>query len=157
LRASGPRHPHRGDSRPLDATFELSVVPVFELVFHHKAGGRDSPQAVNQDYNEALELLLSRLAEQRATILGIAVDSSIARELPVAERELQLDFPIALEPRVNAFELRREIARAQKTIARRPTAKPGGGNGQKRIRMTLAFDDASMVHDDLLAVLEDGR
>jgi hypothetical protein len=152
----GQLHPHRDDGSELDATFELNVVPVFDLVFHHKAGGRGSDRALNQDYHEALETLLSRLARVNATILGISVDSSVARELDEQNRELGLDFPIGLHAETNAYELRREITRAQKGIARRPTAKPGGGNDQKRMRMTLSFDSPSMTREQLAGLLVDG-
>lgn len=149
MRASGPIHPLRDDGSQLEATFEISSVPVYELVFHHKAGARAGPRSVNADYHEALELLLSRLAPLRATILGIAVDSSVARQLPPVERELQLDLPIDLSPSTNPYELRREITRVQKAVARHRDAKPGGGNDQKRIRITVAFQQTTCGFDDL--------
>ncbi len=37
--SSGPLHPRAADGSEVDATFELSAVPVFHLVYHHKAGG----------------------------------------------------------------------------------------------------------------------
>jgi len=146
-------HPARDDGTALEATFEVSQLPVFDLVFHHKAGARDSPRSVNADYHEALETLLARLASVRATILGIAVDSAIAQELPPDERELRLDFPIALSADTDTASLRLDITRAQKPIARRPDAKPGGGNDQKRIRLTLTVPDAVGDFDSLVNVL----
>ena len=62
MTTTGPLHPRRDDGTELDATFETSVTPVFDLVFHPKAGGRGSPRAIIQDYHEALEALLGRLA-----------------------------------------------------------------------------------------------
>ncbi len=156
MRATGPLHPEREDGSPLDATFEVSEVPVFDLVFHHKAGGRESPRSLNADYHEALELLLDRLASAGATILGISVDSSVARELDPAHRELDLDFPIALGSHTDVAELRLEITRAQKPVARRPGAKASGGNDQKRIRMTLTVD-AITSFDSLVELLREGR
>ena len=153
MRATGPMHPARDDGTALEATFEVSQLPVFDLVFHHKAGARDSPRSVNADYHEALETLLARLASVRATILGIAVDSAIAQELPPDERELRLDFPIALSADTDTASLRLDITRAQKPIARRPDAKPGGGNDQKRIRLTLTVPDAVGDFDSLVNVL----
>jgi hypothetical protein len=157
MRATGPLHPDWGDSSSLDATFELSELPVFDLVFHHKAGGRNSPRSMNADYHEALELLLGRLASLRATILGIVVDSSIAQELDPADRELDLQFPIVMSPATDAHDLRLEITRAQKTVARRPDAKPGGGNDQKRIRITLTFEGPAPSFDHLARTLTSGR
>jgi hypothetical protein len=133
-------HPRRDDGALVDATFEVHVVPVFDLIYHHKAGGRNSERSVNSDYHEGLELLLGRLAKLRCSILGISVDSSVARALPPEERELDLAYPIELGERIDVARLRRRITKAQKSVARRPDAKPGGGNDQKRIRITLSCD-----------------
>jgi hypothetical protein len=135
----GPLHPCRDDGTVLDATFELSAVSVFELVYHHKVGGE---RAMNADYHEGLELLIARIGSVGAAILGVSVDSGVARELPPEERELPLSFPIEVDGHTDAHELRLEITRAVKQIARRPDANPGGGNDQKRIKMTLTLDRA---------------
>lgn len=142
MASSGPLHPQRDDGSVVDATFELSSVAVYELVFHHKAGARGSPRSINADYHEGLELLLERLGSLRCSILGISVDSGIARELDPSERELSLEFPIDLDGATDIHALRLEITRAQRTVARRADAKPGGGNDQKRIRLAIAFDSA---------------
>ena len=34
MKATGPTHPRRGDGTEVDATFELSEVPWFEIVYH---------------------------------------------------------------------------------------------------------------------------
>jgi hypothetical protein len=153
MTASGPLHPLRDDGSELDATFEIGVVPVFDLVFHHKARGRNDPRALNQDYHEALETLLRRLAMLHATILGISVDSSVAKKLDEADRELALSFPIQLGTATDAHALRLEITRAQKPVARRPGTQPSGGNDQKRIRMTVALTDARVDIDGLASRL----
>jgi hypothetical protein len=106
--ASGPLHPLRRDGSVVDATFELTTVGVFEVVCHHKAGARASPRSVNADYHEGLELLLARLASAR---LGIALDSGIARELDVADRELDLAFPIVVTASTDVAALRLDITR----------------------------------------------
>jgi hypothetical protein len=154
---SGPLHPRRPDGSEVDATFELSTVPVIDLVYHHKARGRDDPRAVNTEYHEGLELILAKLSTVSARILGISVDSSVARELDPADRELQLQFPIELSPETNARSLRLQITRAQKPIARRAGAKPQGGNDQKRIRLTLTWNDRSLTYDRLLELLAGTR
>ena len=130
-------HPYREDGTAVDATFDVEAVPIFEIIYHHKAGGRGDPRAVNSDYHEGLELLLTRLASTGATILGISVDSSIALRLPPDERELDLPFPLSLGPSTNIQDLRLDITRSQRTIARRADAEASGGNDQKRIRITL--------------------
>lgn len=154
--ASGPLHPRSADGTALDATFELNTVPVFDIIYHHKAGGRGTDRSVNADYHQGLELLLERLAQLQVSILGIAVDSGVARELDPAHRELALDFPIDLRPGMSSYELRLSITRAQKPVARRADARPGGGNDQKRIRITLTSDDPLLTYDHLLSVLVDG-
>lgn len=133
-------HPLRDDGTAVDATFEVHVVQVFDLIYHHKAGRRNAERSVNSDYHEGLELLLGRLAKLRCSILGISVDSSVARALPPEERELDLAYPIELGALTDAARLRRRITKAQKSVARRPDVKPGGGNDQKRIRVTLSAD-----------------
>lgn len=140
----------------VDATFELTAIPIFELVYHHKAGARGSRRSVNADYHEGLELLLRRLALVGCSILGIAVDSSVARHLRPEDRELDLDYPIELDRGTDPHELRLEITRAQKPVARRPDAKLGGGNDQKRIRLTLRCRKSLSI-DDLLPSLLSGE
>ena len=134
-------HPYRGDGTAVDATFDVEAIPLFEIVYHHKAGGRGNPRAVNSDYHEGLELLLGRLALGGATILGISVDSSVALRLPPDERELDLPFPLQVDASTVIHELRLDITRAQKAIARRADALAAGGNDQKRIRITLKPHD----------------
>lgn len=148
-------HPRRKDGSPLDATFEVTSIPVFDVVYHHKAGGRGTSASVNADYNEGLDLLLARMGDVGCSIWGIAVDSSVARKLPAEKRELHMEFPIALTPRTDVARLRRAIGKAQTTIARRPSAKPGGGNSQRTIRITLMFDQW-MDHDALAVRLVAG-
>ena len=70
MNSSAPLHPCRDDGSTLDATFELSSIQLYEVVYHHKAGARDSPRSVNADYHEGLELLLQRLASVSANDPG---------------------------------------------------------------------------------------
>lgn len=82
------------DGEPLDARFEVEpTTDGWAIVFHARYGGRASPRATNTDYFEALELLLARLAAIGALIRSVAVDSSPARKLPVAQRVLPTSFP----------------------------------------------------------------
>jgi hypothetical protein len=125
---------------------------VYELIFHHKAGARGSPRSVNADYHEGLELLLQRIGSVGATILGISVDSGVAQELDPADRELDLAFPIHVNRATDPNALRLDITRAARSVARRPTAKTGGGNDQKRLRVTLLLD-SPMDSDSLNRLL----
>src|SRR5580704_13420069 len=146
----------RADGSVVDATFEVAQVPVYEIVFHHKAGGRENPRSVNADYHEGLELLLTRLASCRAKIIGISVHSGVARELDPEARELALPFPIALDPSIDCRALRLEITRAQKSVARRVGAKPGGGNDQKQILITITVYDGTVDFEALRDLLVGG-
>lgn len=146
-------HPHRDGGGALDATFEVQECRVYSIVYHHKAGARGSEGAVNADYHEGLLMLLQRLAGKRAVILGIAVDSSVARKLPEAERRLDLAFPIDLVNVTDIRNLRLQITRAQKGIARRPGSQPVGGNDQKRIRLMIALGELPVTHDRLVELL----
>jgi hypothetical protein len=149
-------HPLRADGSRVDATFAIEAVPVFEVVYQHKAGARNGPRAVNSDYHEGLELVLDRLADLDATILGITVDSGVALQLPPEDRELDLPFPIVLSDATDIHELRLQITRAQRPVARRPGAQPGGGNDQKTIRITFSSGDAGLDLARLQHVLVHG-
>jgi len=149
-----PLHPVANDGSLVDATFQVHAASVFHLVYHHKAGGRSSARSVNADYNKGLELLLERLATRRLKILSITVDSRVARELDPVDRQLKLNYPILLTPSVDIPALRLDIGRAQKPIGRRADVKPGSdGNSQKRIKITLACDDPSLNHAELVELL----
>jgi hypothetical protein len=126
------------DGTELDATFDLARESVFSVTYHHKAGARGGPRSVNADYHRGLELLLERLASLGAEILDISVDSSVARKLEPPDRRLDLNFPICLEFGMKTRELRMQITRAQRTVARRPGVQPVGGNDQKTVRITLS-------------------
>lgn len=109
-----PIHPRRSDGSAVDATFELTAIPVYDLIFHHKAGRRGSASAINSDYHEGLELLLERLASVGASILGVSVDSSVARKLDPAARELDLPFPLSLDEHTDvAVSAARDHARSE--------------------------------------------
>ncbi len=136
----------------MDATFELSSASVFRITYRFKAGGRESPRAVNSDYHEGLELLLARLSELGAVITDVRVDSSVARDLPVEARRLGLSFPLRIDRDSDVSALRLDITRAQKPVARRPSAKPGGGNDQKTIVITCELD-SPIDYDALTAIL----
>jgi hypothetical protein len=140
----------------LDATFEVTAARAFDLVYHHKAGARGSQSSVNADYHAGLELLLARLGQLQLTILGISVDSGIARKLPPADRQLDLPFPIRVGSDTDHHALRLSITRAQKSVARRSDAKPNGGNDQKRIRITVRSEDQHLSQDALVTILVNG-
>jgi hypothetical protein len=132
----------------LDATFWVEAGDAGpEIVFLHRARGRNDPAAVNRDYMEGLELLLDRLRAVGARIDRIEVDSRVAHTRPADERVLPLRFPIALLRDTDIGSLRVRITEAQRSVARRATAKPGGGNNQKRIRIWISHRAALTLTD----------
>lgn len=148
-------HPLRDDSSEVDVTFEVGSVAALQVVFHHKAGARGSARSINADYHEGLELILTRLIALRVTILSIAVDSGVARAFPFEERVLALKYPIHLRAQ-DPHLLRLDITRAQKSVARRADAKPGGGNDQKRIILTIMDPHGRLTAADLQTALVGG-
>ncbi len=91
----------------------------------------------------------------RATLLGISVDSPVARDLEPVKRPLDLDFPVAWGSHTDVPELRLDITRAEKPVARRSGTKAGGGTDQNRIRITLTVE-ASKSFDSLVQFLNNG-
>jgi 5-methylcytosine-specific restriction protein A len=59
--------------------------------------------------------------------------------LTESERLLQLRYPVRLSPQTDLDEIRRRIGSLVSTVARRPGIKQGGGNKQKRIRISVAL------------------
>ena len=130
-------HPLNSEGRQLDATFEVMVAAdEIAVVLHHSAGARGTAAAVNTDYAPALELLLARLGELDVRISRISVDSSVALAFAVQDRIVPLPYPITLG-RCDVAELRIGITEGMRAVARRPGAKPGGGNNRKRIRIVI--------------------
>lgn len=125
------------DRRLLDASFEVDVKEdQVSVVVHSSGDGR------RLDYNQGLELILSRLGERKFILHRITVDSSEAlKQFPAEnDRLVKVDgrsFPLNLDlSDLGHFsQLRIDIARS---VARTPAApRKGGGNGQKRIRLHL--------------------
>jgi hypothetical protein len=150
------RHPVAEDGTQLDATFEVEV-GTMEIVFHHRARGRDDPAAVNRDYTAGLEVVLERLRSLAASIERIEVDSSVARRHPPADRVLALKFPIRLHADTDIHQLRVRITESARDVARRPGAKPGGGNNQKRLRFWVRGGGVPAEPVALATLLEGGR
>lgn len=126
----------RDEGGEMDAEFDVIEGVPLRITFESRGGGR------NNDYIPALELLIARLAGLQATILEILISSRDALVLPWQERVLRmsgLSYPLRLDPRVDASNLRSAISAAQQRTARAPGAK-GSGNPTKRIEVALSFD-----------------
>ncbi len=89
----------------LDATIGLEeIVGGVRILFESQGPKR------NTDYVSAFDLILTRLAKLRATLLDAAVVSAATEHLSTGERRLVLEsrpYPIQLEPTDYCFESKR--------------------------------------------------
>lgn len=141
----------------LDAEFEVEPGDsAADIVLHARYGGKSSPRKSNVDYFPALELLLSRLGELGGVMERVMVDSKTAQRLAPLDRTLDLPFPIDLATVDDYADLRLEMTRAQRTIAREAGVQPTGGNNHKRIRMTVRLRSGRIDADALTSSLRFG-
>ncbi|MGY1771949.1 hypothetical protein [Blastococcus sp. SYSU D00813] len=120
------------------------------VVIESRSGALSSGAARNPDYNEALELLLDRVAERACDVLEITLESKPAQALPVEARRLPLEWPLGLRPSVDTRQLRLIIADGQRAVASSPTKPIGTGNANRRIRLVIG---GVLTASDLAAVL----
>jgi hypothetical protein len=130
----------RDEGALLDATFSVEDDGSrLALTIESRSGARSSPSARNPDYDPALELLLARLGAMGALIVNAEVYSTAAlSDYPdPADRHLDVDggYPVAVA-RHDPLELRRELARAQRQVARKPELT-SSGNNNRRVRFWL--------------------
>lgn len=142
------------DGTELDADFELEGRSYgADLVLHSRSGSK-TKNARNPDYFDALEEILRRIGTLGATISSVHIDSSVALQLPAAARRLQLDYPLRPADTPDIAALRREITRAQRTVARTGTSLGTGGNNHKRIRIAVDLTQNSVTIGNLVAALQ---
>jgi hypothetical protein len=126
------------DDAELDATFSVTRTAIgCVLTVESRGPGGTGPKARNAQYNEGLQLLITRLAKLGATLDDARLASRNARDLSEDQRRLKLqhEYPILLSD-VNAEELRGELGAAQAATGRQPGAA-GPGNPTKRIELVL--------------------
>ena len=99
----------------------------------HSAGGGVPPR--NHEYVPALRLLLGRLRDLHAVLVGAFVDSDKVQHLPEAERSL-ISAPVELAERSDIEQLRLELTSAQGGIGQ-PEGATKKGNNSKKIRLRL--------------------
>ncbi|MEU4806628.1 hypothetical protein [Actinosynnema sp. NPDC023587] len=115
----------------LNAEFEIEPDGDHLALVMKSAGGRASGAAEprNHQYNRALELLLGRLRDRGAVVVGGVVDSGRARALPEAERTI-LESPVELAQISDIEQFRRQLGRAQRAgSGAAPTATPPSRSG----------------------------
>lgn len=143
------------DGRPLDAELDIDVDRDRSFVILHASGGasRGRP-AQNPDYIEALETVLTRLKDARASIGGVWVDSTAVAHLTAEQREVRpggREFPIDLDAVDDISEFRLQIRRGVSRVGARSADTVGTGN--KRIRILVLAVDS---RPDRLKALLDG-
>lgn len=146
---SDPREPaaviFEASGGPLDAHFRVEAADSrFFIVFASSGGARDNPNARNRDYAEGIELVLGRLAQMRAVVTDVLVDSRPARRLPEADRRVHVGCPIHLDGTTDLAFLRLAITRGQRTIARAANVRSETGNNRKRIRLTVELAEGDL-------------
>lgn len=141
------------DGTQLDAAFDLEGQAYgADLILHSRSGSK-TKNTRNPDYFDALEEILRRIGGLGATISSIHIDSSVALQLPAAARRLQLNYPLRPADVPDIAALRREITRAQRTVARTGTALGIGGNNHKRIRMAIELAEHALTIEHLKMAL----
>ncbi|RYD86019.1 MAG: hypothetical protein EOP84_00395 [Verrucomicrobiaceae bacterium] len=120
----------------------------FEITFESGDGkGR------NSDYTQGVELIIRRLVDRHATLLGGFVNSSAANRLKI---DVGLDvnlypddfvFPLKLARELDASSIRRSLGRAGALVGKPPK---GSGNTTKRITLGIALPDGTEISADEL-------
>ena len=97
---------------------------------------RSSRPKRNSEYNQALDILLARLAQLDAVLVDALVDSDYTQglELPAAKRRI-IDRPYHLAAAPDLVRLRKDMGNAQVKVGQ--AAGASGGNSNKRIRLRL--------------------
>lgn len=126
----------------VDATFSahLSEQNVWTVIFECRGPGR------NTEYAKGLELLLGRCAEAGAILDEAVVISERTKHLSHESRRIHLggfDLPLALAALSSFYSLRTAMSSGMAQVGRARHAKPGGGNGTKRIALKLRCQEWS--------------
>jgi len=146
------------DGELVQAEFHADFSDGPPTVVFESCGGNAGAQNTrrNPDYIVGLNLVLQRLGLAGATLLSVDVESRKTLKLAAQERQLTIDeapFPIPLYDRDDYDQLRAGLGRGAARTARDPSAKPGGGNTQRRVRLYLSFPARAPVSEPWLNAL----
>ncbi|TDW98060.1 protein NO VEIN domain-containing protein [Kribbella sp. VKM Ac-2566] len=144
------------DGRHIDArlTVEQTARGDVEVVLDSAGGTGGSRQSRNREYPLALETLLRRFSLADASLLDVLVESRTAQSLPPEDRRVHpvpWTYPVRLNDVADYPRLRLALTRPQGNIA--STARAGGGNERKRIRLTFAVPNGRDL-DQIKALLQ---
>jgi 5-methylcytosine-specific restriction enzyme A len=125
------------DGTVLDAEFHIEVEGPHLALVMESSGGKVASGTRNPAYNDAMDVLLSRLANLGAVLVDALVDSRETKRLGLLDEERRIiDSPIRLKEQADLKALRRQMGTAQSKIGQAPDAtKPG--NATKRIRLRV--------------------
>ena len=121
---------HDDSGAPIDAHFEVQSR---ELILLSRGGAISSADARNPQYSVALRLLLERIERSELTLAGAWVDSSVARKLPISQR--QIFFP--KDTGISLDELAKRLSKRMASVGRDSAARRGRGNSTKRLRFAF--------------------
>jgi hypothetical protein len=141
------QHPYDGAGSELDATFSvLKTEGEFAIVWDSRSGTKGTPNARNTQYQQALDIVLHRLAVARLTIEEVRLErgdmqgSAPASILQVADHS----YPWVMAHKHDIRKLRIALCKAQASTDRKPDAK-GPGNPTKRIIVSITGDSGMNV------------
>ena len=143
------------DGVEIDATFSVERLAsdTFSIYLASRSGGKKRSNARNTQYTQGLELLLQRLADMDATIMGVVLAPTGQDELTEV-RLSNRPYPWIMRNVLSIHELTMGLGRAQSATNRQPRAK-GVGNNTKRIRIDCRVNRFSNVQT-LERALEEG-
>jgi 5-methylcytosine-specific restriction protein A len=135
------------DGNPVRATCEIvRDGDHWAVTLHSRGGTIGTASERNPGYKDGLQLLLRRLAFQRATIVDALVDSEQTSTMPVVERRLLPDLPRTLQPEDDVVEIARALMSTAALIT--PSGRrTSGGNPTKQIRILFTMDSITSVRD----------
>lgn len=140
-------------TKVLDAKFDIEESIQhncdFDIVVGSAGGG------LNPDYDKLLTALFRALSRIEATVEAIRLDSSSneSKKLTDEERTLKLSYPITISKQKDIESFRKLVSQAQKSVGQKAGAK--GGNGQKRIRISISNSTAGSKNDFLEMISSD--
>lgn len=145
--------PFSGSGLEVDSEFTVeSENDLLAVIIESRGGAPQGSAQRNPDYNVAFDLLLSRLAQLRATVVDAVVDSLTTRQLPLERRRIVSE-QINLDSNSDVPLLRAELSKAAAAVNRAPNAS-GEGNRTRRIKLLVAVPGyAASDHATLAAAL----
>jgi superfamily II DNA or RNA helicase/diadenosine tetraphosphate (Ap4A) HIT family hydrolase/HKD family nuclease len=138
----GVTHRPLRSGKEIDATFSVQTtgLTATSVVIESAGGTKGAESARNLQYVEGFDLVLSRLALLRSTLLDASIDTARTKTMPLADRRLAPPpghpYPIDLAT-VGVTELRKALLQSMAKVGQKPGAK-GGGNQRKRTRLVIA-------------------